>query len=585
MEATHQEHELKAVLVADVEGYTRLMSENEQEAHALTSRCLELFKESIDQHNGKLIKTTGDGAMIEFSSAIAAVRYGIDIQKRLQTLNADLPADRCPHFRIGVHLGEIMHEGGDIYGHTVNVAARLEQFADPDGICVSEVVYDLVRRNMPVGFECIGRHNLKNIDAPITIYKVRDDIGPSVAAPNVRTPKSALSLPDRPSIAVLPLTNLSPSADMDFFADGIAEDITICLSKFDELFVISRNSAFFYRDSKIPLKQISADLGVRYLLEGSVRTAGNRVRISVQLIDCATGRHLWAERYDRQLEDIFEVQDDVTNVIVTTLAGRIKTAEVGRRNELTTENMNAYTDLLHGRELLLKHTAADNARAQQLFLSALDHDPDYAPACAALARARNYDWQFSWGDDHQSGLEQALEWAQKAISLDRTSSRAHAELGFGLLFSKKMDEAITELRTALELNPNDCDVMAELSDALTFNGEMEEAVDIIQTAMRLNPYYPDTYIWYLGDAYFSLRSYVEVINTLEKLTNPTVGCRLLAASYAHLGITAQAEQCAQQVLMLHPDFSVNEWVSKQPDIHQSETEHFAEGLLKAGLPA
>ncbi len=585
MENTEQVHELKAVLVADVEGYTRLMAAHENEAHALTSACLNLFKELIYEHQGKLIKTTGDGAMIEFSSAISAVQYGINVQKRLQAYNSSVPEDRRPHFRIGVHLGEIIREGGDIYGHSVNVAARLEQFADPDGVCVSEVVYDLVRRSLPVGFECIGSRKLKNVGAPVTIYKVRESMDTAVRAPTVRKSEYALTLPDRPSIAVLPFANRSKSDEMDFFADGVSEDIITCLSKFEELFVIARNSSFLYKEMKVPTEQIAQDLGVRYILEGSVRLAGERMRVSAQLIDCASGHQLWAERYDRRFEDIFDVQDDVTKVIVTTLAGRLKVAESERRNELETQSLNAYSDLLNGRELLLKFTAEDNARAKELFASSIEHDPAYAPACAAMARARNYDWQFSWGEDSESGLDQALEWANKAVGLDRTSARAHAELGFNLLFSKKLDRAISEFRTALEFNPNDCDVMAELSDALTYNGEMDDAIKLLEQAMRLNPYYPDSYLWYLADAYYALRRYGEVIESLDRMTNPTIGCRLFAASYAQLGDKANAETYAQQVLMMQPDFSVNDWVCKQPEINPAETEHLAEGLLKAGLPA
>ena len=580
-----QEHELRAVLFADVKGYTRLMSENETEAHALTSNCLALFKELIEEHRGKLIRTTGDGVMVEFPSAISAVRYGIDIQNRLRALNADVAPERRPHFRIGVHLGEIIREGGDIYGHSVNVAARIEQFADPDGICVSDVVYDFVHRSMSVGFECIGSHELKNVDAPVTIYRVRSEIDSSAMAPSVRKPKVALSVPERPSIAVLPFRSLGGSDEMDFFADGISEDITTCLSKFEELFVISHKTSAFYKDADVPISEIASDLGVRYILEGSVRFGGDRIRVTTQLIDSASGHHLWAERYDRKLKDIFELQDDVAIVIVTTLAGRLKNIEAGRRNELATENLSAYSDLLHGRELLMKHNSIDNARAQELFLSALDHDSNYAPACAALARARNYDWQFSWGDDYESGLDDALLWATRAVSMDRSSARAHAELGFSLLFSKKLDRAITELRAALDLNPNDCDIMAELSDALTYNGQTEEAVELLEKAMRLNPFYPDSYLWYLGDALYALRRYEEVVEALERMTNPIIGCRLLAASYAQLGETQKAELQVQKVLTIQPDFSVEAWMRKQPEINAKEIEHLAEGLLKAGLPA
>lgn len=582
---SEQEHELRAVLFADVKGYTRLMSENEAEAHALTSNCMELFRELIDEHRGKLIRTTGDGVMVEFPSAISAVRYGIDIQNKLRAHNAHVAADRRPHFRIGVHLGEIIREGGDIYGHSVNVAARIEQFADPDGICVSDVVYDFVHRSMSVGFECLGSHELKNVDKPVTIYRVRSEIDSSAMAPSVRKPKTALSVPERPSIAVLPFRSLGGDDQMGFFADGISEDITTCLSKFEELFVISHKTAAFYKNADVPISEIASTLGVRYILEGSVRFGGDRIRVTTNLIDSASGQHLWAERYDRKLKDIFELQDDVAIVIVTTLAGRLKNIEAGRRNELATENLSAYSDLLHGRELLIKHNSIDNARAQELFLSALDHDSNYAPACAALARARNYDWQFSWGDDYESGLDDALLWATRAVSMDRSSARAHAELGFSLLFSKKLDRAIAELRAALELNPNDCDIMAELSDALTYNGQTEEAVALLEKAMRLNPYFPDSYLWYLGDALYALRRYQEVVEAIERMTNPIIGCRLLAASYAQLGEMQKAELQMQKVLTIQPDFSVEAWMQKQPEINAKEIEHLAEGLLKAGLPA
>lgn len=580
-----QPHELRAVVVADAEGYSRLMASREAETHTLTTACLKTLVDLIGDHGGALVKTTGDGAMVEFPSAIAAVQYGIAVQNRLKEQNAEIPDEMRPRFRIGVHLGEIMREGGDIYGHSVNVAARMESYADPDGICVSEVVYDLVKRSLPVGFESMGTHELRNLDTPLTIYKVLTDLPSSALNPSPRTLPAPLSLPDRPSIAVMPFTVASGNEEGQVLAQGLSEDIATCLGKFEELFVISPQSSSFYEGRKRGDVKAAQELGVRYLLEGGVRISGERLRVRVVLIDSMTGRNLWSEKYDRQLTDIFAVQDDVAFVIVSTLAGRIKRVESSRRNELVTQNLKAYGEVLQAREHLWRHTPEDNARAQIHFLAALDHDAEYAPACAGMARARNYDWQFSWGDVPESGLEDAVSWAQKAVSLDRSSARAHAELGFSLLFTKKQDLAIAELREALELNPNDCDIMAELADTLAFSGQPDEALDLIGRAMRLNPSYPDAYLWYQADAHFSARSYNEVVSTLARMTNPNMGSRLLAASHGHLGQTDKAAFYAKEVMKTQPGFSVNAWVATQPEINAGEADHLAQGLLKAGLPA
>lgn len=584
MQAGRQDHELKAVLVADIEGYARLMAEHEDEVYVATSRCLDLFKESIPEFRGTLIKTTGDGVMVEFPSATAAVQYGIDIQKRLQELNSSVSENHRPHFRIGVHLGEVIHEGGDIYGHSVNVAARIEQFAEPDGVCVSELVYSLVRHRLQIGFEFIGGQKLKNVDAPVDIYRVRENLKTAVMPPAMRKLKAPLDVPERPSIVVLPFLNLSASTESEFFSDGVTEDIITSLSKFEDLFVIARHSSFVYKGKSVSTQDVAREFGVRYVLEGSIRIAGDRLRVTAKLIDGATAHHLWAERYDRKFQDIFDVQDDVTQVIVSTLAAKLLLTEASRRSEMQTGNLNAYSDLLQGRERLLKYTEADNAKARELFESSLSHDPKYAPACAAMARSYNYDWQFSWGRDPDNALDEAVMWATKAVSLDRSSARAHAELGFTMLFKKSPAAAIRELRQALDLNPNDADIMAELSDALTYNGQMEEAVKLLQLAMRLNPYHPDWYLWYLGDAYYALRRYEDAIEALERMTNPVIGCRLFAASHAQLGDVEKASFHAKQVLTMQPDFSVDDWVRKQPEVNPAETQHLAEGLKKAGLP-
>ena len=283
------------------------MSVDEDEAHRLTSRCLELFREFTLESDGELVKTTGDSVMVEFSAATAAVQYGVDVQKRLVELNSTVPVDRRPNFRIGIDLGEIIHDGGDIYGHSVNIAARIEGFAEPNGICVSHIVYEMVRHRLSIGFECMGPCSLKNLEEPITIYRVRDDLSASIMPATVRRSSEPLKIPERPSVAVLPFKNMSERRDAEYLSDGIAEDIITNLSKFEELFVIARNSSFVYKNKSTATQDIARELGVRYIVEGSVRVAGKRLLITAQLIDGVGAHHLWAERYDRETEDIFDI--------------------------------------------------------------------------------------------------------------------------------------------------------------------------------------------------------------------------------------------------------------------------------------
>lgn len=580
----HQDSELRAILVADVEGYARLMSLDEAEAHRVTYRCFGVFRALARDHGGILVKTTGDGVVLEFSSATRAVRYGLDVQHQIGELTADTPEDRRPRFRIGVHLGEIIHQGGDIYGHSVNVAARIESYAEPGGVCVTQIVYDLVRQKLPVGFECLGERRLKNVPDPIVLYRVRPTADAAVRAPSVRRYETPLALPERPSIAVLPFDNRSGTPDSEFLSDGITEDIISNLCKFEELFVVARNSSFMFKNEQVTPAAVARELGVRYILEGTVRIAGGRVRIGARLTDAPSTQAIWAQHYDRNFAEIFEIQDDVAKVIVSTISSRVRLAEADRRNWMSSPNLNAYSELLHGRESMLRYSAADNETARRHFQAALEFDPAYSPACAAMARTYNYDWQFSWGDDPDGAIERAVEWAEKAVSYDRSSARARSELGFSLLFRKQLKPALSEFRKARELNPNDADIMAEMSDALTYNGEMDEAVGLLKQAMRLNPYFPDTYLWYLADAYFALRQYDETVETLQRMTNPVIGSRLLAASYAYLDQDDAARAHARIVLKVQPDFSINAWVNKQPEINPAETQHFAEGLRKAGLP-
>lgn len=577
--------QLRAILVADIEGYTRLMSRDEAAAHEHALRCLNLFKEAVAGSDGELIKTTGDGAIFEFATATGAIQFGIDVQARLRKLNQEVAEDQRPHFRIGVHLGEIMHHGGDIYGHTVNVAARIEQFAEPDGICITRIVYDLVRTKMSIGFESIGRRRLKNVPELVEIYRVRVDVDSAVQLPAYRASDQAFELPGRPSIAVLAFESESPATIGEFFTDGVTEDIIANLSKFEELFVIARNSSFIFKGTNARPQDVAKELGVRYVLQGTARAAGDRMRVTTELTDASTGRNVWAESYDRNISEIFAVQDEITQVIVTTLAAKVQIVESDCETDMASDNLNAYHCLLRGREQLVMYTAEANVRARAFFEAALEFNPKYAPACAGIARTYNYDWQFSWGDDHEGALDRALEWANKAVSFDRSSTRGHAERGFTMLFKKQTKSAINELRLALSLNPNDADTMAELSDALMYDGQVDEAVSLLHAAMRLNPYYPDRYLWYLADAHYALREYEEAIEAIHRMANQSAGSRLLAASCAKLDRMPEARHYAEMVLQQQPDFSVTAYMNRQPDTVPIAAQEYADGLLKAGLPA
>lgn len=575
---------LSAVLFADAAQYTRLVFENEADALGHIGKCLGVFSEVSAKHNGTLIKTTGDGAVIEFPSAVAGVSCAVALQKILSKLNGDLPEQQRAFFRIGIHLGEVAHEGNDIYGNSVNIAARLQSIAPPGGICISKIVYEQVRSRLKLGFECLGEQPLKNIDEPLVVYRVHEDYSASVliAAPR---PKSAnLRMPARPSIVVLPFDVMAAEADAHaYIGDGITADIIANLSKFEELFVISRNSSFVYKNKKVNIGEISRTLGVQYVVEGDVRISHGNIRVSAELIDAASDRHIWAEAYNRTSENVFSVVGEITSIIVSTLVKHIELAEARRENRLDTTEMQAYRLYLQGQEALLKHNAQDNAAARKLFTLATEFDPKYARAFAGIARTYNYEWQFGWGKNPQAALDEALTVAKRAVQLDRKSAHGHSELGFTLLYKRRPENAIEEFRIARQANPNDPDIISLLATALTHGGRPAEAESLLEQAMRLNPFYPDVYLWYMADAKFSLRKYEEVILAVDAMTNSSFGARLAAASNGYLGKTAEAERWAKEVLRLDPSFSAIRAANKNPD-NPEETEHFAEGLRKAGLP-
>jgi len=577
------ERRLAAILCADIAGYSRLMGDAEEETVRTVTACLDLFRRHIAMFGGRVVDTAGDGVLSEFPSAVNAVRFAISIQKELRQHNGGLPEHRRAEFRIGVNLGDIIVQNQSIYGDAVNVAARLEQLSIPNGICISSTVYHQVCNKLPAGFECLGEQVLKNIEEPVEVWRVRIEEDGALFGPTVRKGKP-LPLPSRPSIAVLPFANLTRNPAEEYFSDGLSEDIITGLSRFKELFVIARNSSFVFKTKSVVAQEAGRQLGVRYLLEGSVRHAGNRVRVSAQLVDAPAGHPIWAERYDRDITDLFAVQDEITQLIVAMLVGHVAEAERSRMKRNETDDLEAYHSFLRGQEALFLYDKEGNALAKRMYEQAIAIDSHYSRAYAGLARVYNYDWQFGWSEDSDSSLGKSVEFARRAVALDDSNSRAHSELGYSLLFQKKTERAIAELQRALSLNPNDADIMAELADAYAYSSRAEEAVELLKQAMRLNPHYPDFYLWYLADAFYALRRYDEAVQALERMHNPSAGQRLLAASCAQMGNQHRAAEHAAEVLRLQPDFSISRWAQKQPEKDSAELQHLIEGLRKAGLP-
>jgi TolB-like protein len=576
---------LGAVLFADVVGYTRLMGECEEVTYNALKEILEKLETSCQAFEGQVIEVRGDGVLALFDSATNAVSFAVEAQDAVERSNEPLPDDRKIRFRIGIHLGEILTDERGIHGDSVNIAARLESAADPGRIFISSSVYEQVRNRLPFGYEFLGPQTLKNVKEPVAVYCVRSEINGVTMAPSLR-PKEGLvrrDRPETPSVAVLPFEAPGGEESDNWFADGITEDITRNLSKFKNLFVIARGSAFLYKTRTVPPQQAARDLGVRYITRGAIRRAGGRIRISVELIDLDNERAIWAERYDRDLDDIFAIQDEVTESIVAATAVVIEASERQRMSQAAPSSLAAYGYVLKGQQHIFKYTRRDNHEAQELYEKALKTDRQYARASAALSRTLNVDWRYSWSDKPESVLDTALSYAQNAIVLDPTDARGFGELGFAHLYRKEHDAAISAYKRAISLNPNDADLISDYADALAHAGSNKQAIALLERAMRLNPYYPDQYLWHLGGAHYNLKDYGKVIETILKMNNPTEGQRVLAASYAQLGQMDFARDIAAKHKAAHPNFSLKQWSTVVPDRLEEDTWHFVEGLKKAGF--
>jgi len=520
---------LAGILVADVVGYSRLMELDEVGTlAALKAHREALFDPAIAEHRGRIVKLMGDGALVEFASVVDAVTCAVAIQTRMAG-GQDL------ELRIGVHLGDIIVEGDDIYGAGVNVAARLEGLAEPGGICLSADAYRQVRGKVEAEFEDLGERELKNLAEPLRVYRI--DIEPPVpaAAPGTPVPGTTepLPLPDKPSIAVLPFDNMSGDPEQEYFSDGITEDIITELSRFPELFVIARNSSFAIKDKAVDITDVAKKLGVRYVVEGSVRKAGNRVRITAQLIDASAGGHIWADRYDRELEDIFEVQDDVVRAIVTVLPGRIADSKLEQARRKPTENLSALDYLLRGNYLAPRREDRHD-EAIAAYKKAIELDPSCAAAYAGIAHVEvRKIWDLSTLDDDPIG--RAYDNARKALAIDDNDYRSHGVMGRIYQERGEYESARRHLERAMTLNPNSTQIMGYWSFFLAYGGDGDGAIETYHRAARLDPFnFEVLELEVLAEAYFMTENYTKAIAVLETMLDRPYAHQQIAMCYAQL---------------------------------------------------
>jgi len=619
---------LTAILSADVVEYSRLMGEDE----AATVKTLETYKgvmfSLIKQHRGRVVDSPGDNLLAEFGSVVDAVQCAVAVQKELQARNASLPENRKMQFRIGINLGDVIQEQDRIYGDGVNIAARLEALADPGGICVSKTAFDHIESKLPLGYQFLGEQEVKNIAKPVGAYKVLMEtrvideekkqevkihplwrrkallsvgiivilavIGtlywnlylrrPAVEPASVE--KMAYPLPDKPSIAVLPFTNMSDDPKQEYFSDGITENVITGLSKIPNLFVIARNSTFTYKGKPVKVKQVAEEQGVRYVLEGSVQKSGDRVRISAQLVDAITGHHLWSDLYDRELKDIFALQDEITMKVTRAVGVKLTAGEQARLWGKGTDNLQAFLKVLEGKGYELAISRKNTILARKLYEEAISLDSEYAEAYAGLATTHWMDAVRGWSKSRRKSLDKAHELVQKALALDDSLPRAHGVLANIYIQNRQYDKAIAESERTVALDPNGADAHRNLGLNLTFSGRPEEAIPVLKKALRLNPFPEANYFFHLGIAYRKTGRYEEAIAMLKKAIKRAPDYELahlsLATIYINLGREEEARAEAAEVLRINPKFTLERF-AKRSLINKAELERLIDALRKAGL--
>jgi len=585
---------LALIMHADVAGSTALVQQDEQLAHERIQGTFHRLGDTITKYHGHVRELRGDALLAEFERASDAVTAAFAFQSEQVDSNKQLNDRIQPMVRVGIAMGEVIIADDTITGTGVVLAQRLEQMSVPGGVVIQGAAYETIPGRFPFEYEDLGEQALKGFDQPIRAFAVRLQPGKELPVPEViATPQSAelegLKVPDKTSIAVLAFDNLSGDPGQEYLSDGISESIITGLSHFSGIFVIARQSSFSYKEKAATVQEIASNLGVQYILEGSVQRSNNRVRVIAQLIDAMTGHHLWAQQYDRQWEDIFALQDDITQHIISNIGsfeGPLEKATRAQIKQKAPSDLRAYDYLLLGRERFFLVTKEGNAKARELFQKSVELEPSYSLGHTWIAWTHLVDRDFGWSDAPVASLNLGLDHAQKAVALDNTEAQAHWVLGMALTNSKnKQKIAIAEFERALSLIPNNADLAASYGWALSYLGRAEEAAESIKKAMRLNPVYPDWYIQGLMLALYSARSYEEVIAVSKTINVRHLTTHLvLAGSYAQMGQLDDAEISAANALEENPDFSLRQWSENLSYENPADLEHYIDGLRKAGLP-
>ena len=622
---------LAAILSAGAEGYGRLMGEDEPGTLTTLKAHLQLISSLVEKHQGRVVAIHGDSLLAEFASVVDALECAVEFQKELKGRNEELPKERGMPFRIGIHLGDVIEEEGKIYGDGVNVAALLDSLADGGGICVSRSAHDQVKNKLDVGYQDLGQRGVENIPEPVRVYrvvlepdpkwkmigklwsrmkqwqKVALTIGvallqvagglvvkkyfdrppsPPVATASIQ--KAALPLPDKPSIAVLPFENMTGDPMQEYFTDGFTEQIITSLSKIPALFVISRNSTFSYKGKPVKVQQVSEELGVRYVLEGSVQKASGRIRINVQFIDAISGQHLWAESYDRDLKDIFSLQDEVILKITSALSMNLTAGEQARAWAKGTKSLEAYLKLMQGREYRYKGNQESNALARGMAEEAIALDPKYAEAYALLGATYINDVYLGTSRSPKDSIAKATGLIQKALAANGSLADARSMLGVLYSWSGRYDEGIAEAERGVELDPNSGQANYNLTLVLRWAGKSKEAIPVIQKALRLEPIPPDNYVQQLALVYLQTGDCKEAIATcdkgLKRQPDHLISRIIMAAVYGSCGREKEAQKEAAEVLRINPKFTVESFMRNIPYKNPSDRDRTTQGLRKAGLP-
>ncbi len=591
-----EKRKLAAILAADVVGFSRLTGADEDRTLArLRALRSDLIDPTISVHNGRVFKRTGDGALVEFRSVVDAVRCAIEVQNAMVERNAGVAQERRIEFRIGIHVGDVVEESdGDLMGDGVNIAARLEGIAKPGAICLSEQAYWQVKARLDIAVSDLGATQLKNIAEPVRAFSLQVGL-PAQAKPAAQAeptaaerPAERLSPPDKPSIAVLPFQNMSGDAEQDFFCDGLVEDIITTLSKLAGLRVVARNSSFVYKGRSVDVREVAKQLGVQYVLEGSVRKSGSRIRVTAQLIDAKDGSHLWAERYDRAVDDIFAIQDEITLVLATEMQVKLTDGEQARLRYTTTNNVEAWTHWAKGLSYHGQPPTKDNREAAQLcWEKALALDPRSAPLNAMLGFTHCLDARFGWKDTFETAMGKARVYADRALELDPGNADAYIASGMVLLMEGRHDEAVASARKAVQLAPGSADVVQLAAFILLPSGYPEEAIALCEKSMTLSPNYPAPYLGTLGDAYRQSGRTDEAIAAFEAYhaRNPGFGLTDVVIAYQEKGQPEEAKRTTERLMAARPEFTIAGWRKTQfIRRDKARIEADAAALRAAGLP-